>query len=106
MKNTLTSSRKQNQKGRTARGPATGIPRRTIGIDLGFERSTAPPMFHQINLSLLWAQPTDADLAAGNTQAAPGSVAGGVAGADDDGIQAGIEGDSARQEFVPAAVAR
>ena len=39
MKNTPKSLRKQNQKGRTARGPAPGIPRRTIGIDLGFERS-------------------------------------------------------------------
>ena len=39
MKNTPKSLRKQNKKGRTGRGPAPGIPRRTIGVDLGFERS-------------------------------------------------------------------
>ena len=39
MKNTLKRSRKQNKKERTARGPVPGIPRRTIGVDLGFERS-------------------------------------------------------------------
>ena len=33
MKNTPKSLRKQNKKGRTARGTAPGIPRRTIGVD-------------------------------------------------------------------------